>query len=195
MRHVVQVSLLFIFSSLAFSCNAAPSHTGTAATTPPGSATSQPVKPEPGDQISPPIKSALKIVFPQAASFTEQHTDHHDSELHTYVAFANQGGKRTTLGVATVVDVNKGKYLLAVDNEIKIIQVVVIQGSGIGEIETDAFLGQFTGKTHDDPLKLGKDIRFNGKDKAIAEALVNAIRHAAQDLQGLYGKAHSHHSH
>lgn len=182
---------LFLAGTLA-ACGAAP-ETQPAPTAPP---TSEPAggKPAaaPTDSIPSNVKAALKTSFPQASSFTEQHTKHHDGDLHTFIAFTTEGGKKTTLGVGTVVEAKGGKYLLAVDNDVKIINVSVIQSGGVAEVEAADFLNQFAGKTHDDALKLGKDIKFSGTDKAAAEAVVSALRHAEQDLQGLYGKPHTH---
>lgn len=192
MKHTSLFIIIIFLAGLLTACSSSNPVSETkseSASTPP---TQTPQKIESTDNIPVNVKSALKNNFPQASSFTEQHTKHHDGDLHTYIAFNTASGMKTTLGVATVAEVKGAQYLLVVDNDIKIIKVSVVQSSGNSEVEANAFLDQFVGKTHDDAFKLGKDIQFSGKDKAAAEAVTSSLHHAELDLQELYGKPHTH---
>ncbi len=135
----------------------------------------------------------VKGAFPAAASITAQTTRTKSGEDFTaYVAFSMKDGKKTTLGVATLVQAEGATYLLAVDNNVDIAKVSVVNSGGKSELESSAFLDQFAKKTHDDAFKIGKDLKFAGADKAGAEKVVKAIYDAELNLQAIYGKPHTH---
>ncbi len=135
----------------------------------------------------------VKAAFPDAASITAQTTKTKAGEDFTaFVAFSMKEGKKTTLGVATLVQAEGATYLLAVDNNVDIVKVSVARSGGKTELESPAFLDQFAKKTHDDAFKIGKDLKFAGTDKAGAEKVVKAFYDAETNLQAIYGKPHTH---
>jgi hypothetical protein len=135
----------------------------------------------------------VKAAFPDAASITAQMSKTKSGEdFISYVAFTMKDGKKTTLGVATLVQAEGATYVLAVDNNVDVAKVSVAKSGGKAELESPAFLDQFTKKTHDDAFKIGKDLKFAGTDKAGAEKVVKAIYDAELNLQAIYGKPHTH---
>lgn len=135
----------------------------------------------------------VKAAFPEAGSIVMRMTKTKaGDDFMSYVAFTSKGGEKTAVGVATMVAVEGATFLLTVDNDIRIKRVTVVHGGGKPEVETDAFLSQFTGKTHDDALQIGKDIKFTGADRAFAEKVVKGVRAAEMTLQEQYGKPHAH---
>jgi hypothetical protein len=153
---------------------------------------------------------AVKAAFPEAQSITMQHKDltaSHVSALekdygvkvkptdfHTFVAYGTGSGKRTQLGAATIVDVEgtgePAQLVVIYSNDIVIKKVTPVKGSS--DVVSPSFLNQFVEKNHDQPFQVGKDIKYNGNNKAAAEAVANAIKHDILSMQMLYGKAHSH---
>jgi len=81
-----------------------------------------------------------------------------------------------------------GDLTIAYDNELKVTKVIA--GRQSGDATSPAFLGQFAGKGHDDPIKLGQDIRYSGTNRASATAITDAVRRVTATMQRLYGKAH-----
>jgi hypothetical protein len=153
--------------------------------------------------------ASVKAAFPNAQTFTTQHRDlspadiaaiekasgtrwSGDKDFHTYLAIGTKNGKRAQLGAATVVEnvTGAGDVTIAYDNDLKIMKVTTSK-SGSDATSSD-FLAQFVGKGHDDPIKLGQDIKYSGSDRATAAAITDAVRRATQTMQRLYGKAHSH---
>lgn len=135
----------------------------------------------------------VKAAFPDATSVTAQTTKTKSGEDFTaYVAFSMKDGKKTALGVTTVVQAEGVTYLLVVDNNVDILRVVVAKSGGKAELESPAFVDQFAKKTHDDAFKIGKDVKFTGTDKAGAEKVVKALFDAETNLQAIYGRPHTH---
>jgi hypothetical protein len=154
--------------------------------------------------------AAVKAAFPEAKSITMQHKDltaNHVSTLekdygvkvkptdfHSYVAYGSGSGKRTQLGAATLVDVEgagePAQLVIVYSNDIVIKKITPVKGSG--DAVSSSFLDQFVEKDHDQPFQVGKDIKYNGNNKAAAEAVANAIKRDILSMQMLYGKAHSH---
>lgn len=135
----------------------------------------------------------VKAAFPDATSVTMQMTKTKaGGDFMSYVAFTTKSGEKAAVGVATMVAVEGATYLLTVDNDIRIKRVTVVKSGGKPEVEGDAFLSQFTGKSHDDAIQMGKDIKFAGTDRAYAEKVVNAVKAAEMMLQEQYGKPHAH---
>lgn len=135
----------------------------------------------------------IRAAFPDASTITAQKSRAKGGdEFTSYVAFAMKDGKKTTLGVATLVPAEGVTYLLAVNNNVDITQVSVVKSGGKAEVESADFLKQFSGKTHDDAFKIGKDLKFAGTDKATAEKVVKALQDAELNLQNIYGKPHTH---
>jgi hypothetical protein len=135
----------------------------------------------------------VKAAFPEASSIAMRMTKTKGGDdFMSYVAFTTKGGEKTAVGVATLIAVEGATFLLTVDNDIRIKRVTVVKSGGKPEVEGDAFLSQFTGKTHDDAIQIGKDIKFTGTDRAFAEKVVKGVKAAEMTLQEQYGKPHAH---
>lgn len=155
------------------------------------------------------IPESVRAAFPGAQTFTTQHRDFSqadiaaiektsgthwsgDRDFHSYLAIGTKNGKRAQLGAATVVEnvSGAGNVTIAYDNDLKIAKVTTSKSGG--DATSVTFLGQFAGKGHDDPIKLGQDIKYSGSARATAAAITDAVRRATQTMQRLYGKAHTH---
>jgi hypothetical protein len=153
------------------------------------------------------VPAAVKAAFPDAQNINKQHKDLTaaqiatiekesgaklgDTDFHNFVAYGTDGSKRTQLGAATVVDIDANTQLVVVyTNDISIKKVVAVKGSG--DATAPAFLDQFTGKDHDLPFHVGKDLKYSGSNQAAAEAIAHAVHRDILAMQTLYGKAHSH---
>jgi len=153
------------------------------------------------------IPDSVKAVFSGAETITLQHRDlspaditaiekasatkwSGDKDVHVYLAIGTTQGKRAQLVAATVVEnvAGVGDLTIAYDNELKVTKVIA--GRQSGDATSPAFLGQFAGKGHDDPIKLGQDIRYSGTNRASATAITDAVRRVTATMQRLYGKAH-----
>ena len=153
------------------------------------------------------IPDSVKAVFSGAETITLQHRDlspaditaiekasgaawSGDKDVHVYLAIGTTQGKRAQLGAATVVEnvAGAGDLTIAYDNDLKVTKVIA--GRQSGDATSPAFLGQFAGKGHDDPIKLGQDIRYSGTNRASATAITDAVRRVTATMQHLYGKAH-----
>src|SRR3989304_4461749 len=153
------------------------------------------------------VPNSVKALFPSAQTITLQHRDlspaditavekasgtkwSGDKDVHVYLAIGTTQGKRAQLGAATVVEnvAGAGDLTIAYDNELKVTKVIA--GRQSGDATSPAFLGQFAGKGHDEPIKLGQDIRYSGTNRARATAITDAARRVTATMQRLYGKAH-----
>ncbi len=154
--------------------------------------------------------AAVKAAFPDAQSIAKQHKDLTagqiaaiekesgaklgDTDFHNYVAYGTKDGKRAQLGAATVVDVQGAgepvQLVVVYTNDIAIKNVSPVKGSG--DFVSPAFLGQFTGKDHDEKFHVGEDLKYGGSNKAAAEAVAHALKRDILAMQTLYGKAHGH---
>ncbi|MGI9054490.1 MAG: hypothetical protein ACR2F2_01675, partial [Pyrinomonadaceae bacterium] len=139
--------------------------------------------------VNPPAKTeedapaSVKAAFPDAQSFTKQHKDIPqnaiadlekdagakipDTDHHSYLAFSNAGGTRKQVGAATVVKADGKEFVVIYDNKEGSPVIKEVRGEGV----SNDFLKQFAGKGHDNDLTLGKDIKADGVDEAIAKAL------------------------
>ncbi|GEM_PF-935498 len=159
-----------------------------------------------GEDIPPEVKAA----FPEAQTISKQHKDLtagqiasiekgsgsklDDTDFHNYVAYGMEGGKRTQLGAATIVDIEGAgapmQLLVVYSNDIVIKKISVIKGSG--DAASPAFLNQFAGKDHDQKFHVGADLKYSGSNKESAEAVAHALKRDILAMQALYGKAHTH---
>ncbi len=160
--------------------------------------------------VNPPAKTeddapaSVKAAFPDAQSFTKQHKDIPqnaiadlekdtgakipDTDHHSYLAFSNAGGTRKQVGAATVIKADGKEFVIVYDNKEGSPVIKEVRGEGV----SNDFLKQFAGKGHDNDLTLGKDIKADGVDEAIAKALTQAVKMDVMTMQKLYGAAHSH---
>jgi len=153
------------------------------------------------------IPASVKSIFSGAETITLQHRDlspaditaiekasaaawSGDKDFHLYLAIGTVQGKRAQLGAATVVEnvAGAGDLTIAYDNDLKVTKVIAAQQGS--DTTSSAFRGQFAGKSHDDPIQLGQDIRYSGSNRAAAAAITDAVRRVTATMQRLYGKAH-----
>ena len=165
-----------------------------------------PRAPRAGEEATP---ASVKAAFPTAQTFTLQHRDLSQADIaaiekasatkwsghrdfHAYLAVGTTGGRRTQLGAATVAENVRGAgdVTIAYDNDLKITKVAASKSGS--DATSSGFLGQFVGKSHDDPMKLGQDIKYSGSDRATAAATTDAVRRATHTMERLYGKPHAH---
>ena len=153
------------------------------------------------------IPASVKSIFSGAETITLQHRDlspaditaiekasaaawSGDKDFHLYLAIGTAQGKRSQMGAATVLEnvAGVGELTVAYDNDLKVTKVIA--GRQSGDATSPAFLGQFAGKSHDDPIKLGQDVKYSGSNRASATAITDAVRRVTATMQHLYGKAH-----
>lgn len=153
------------------------------------------------------IPESVETIFSGAQTITLQHRDlspadiaaiekasgttwSGDKDFHIYLAIGITQGKRVQLGAATVVEnvFGAGDLTIAYDNDLKVTKVIDSQQGS--DATSSAFLGQFVGKDHDDPIKLAQDIKYAGSNRATAAAITDAVRRVTATMQRLYGKAH-----
>lgn len=194
------------FVSLACSGGVTPNGNTTAANktaankTAPNSTATNNAAPAKADDVPASVKAAL----PNAQTFTTQHRDLTDAQIasiekdtggkvsekdhHSYLAFSSANGARTQVGAATVVKAAGKEIVIVYDNKdgSPVIKEIKAEGLPAG------FLGQFSGKGHDDDLLLGADIKANGAKEDQAAAITDAVRIDLLSMQALYGKAHNH---
>ncbi len=149
--------------------------------------------------------AAVRAALPDAQSFTTQHKDIPaetvasieketgtkiaDIDHHSYLAFSTAGGARRQIGAATIVEANGQEMVVVYDSKEGSPVIREVRGSGV----PSAFLAQFAGKGHDDPLTFGKDITAaGGTSEATAKTVTTAIKRDVLAMQALYGSAHSH---
>lgn len=151
------------------------------------------------------VKEAVKESFPKAQSITPQHKDLTDAQAasiekesgmkladkdrDSYLVFADEGGTRKQIGVATVVKAQGREIVIIYGSEKG--EPVIKDAHGESGGVPHAFLDQFKGKGHDDKLRLGQDIKPQGIDEALALALTDAIRLDVVTMQTLYGAPHA----
>lgn len=119
----------------------------------------------------------LEAFFPEVDSFESEAVDDN-----RYDVIFNSAGE--TIGVlGTIAQQGYGdviSYNLAVDAGGAIIGTRVISHAetpGVGDIiTTDEFLGQFIGKTHEDPLAAGDDVDSVSGATISTAAMINSIR-------------------
>lgn len=153
------------------------------------------------------IPASVKAVFSGAETITLQHRDLSPADIaaietasgkpwsgakdfHLYLAIGTTQGKRALVGAATVLEnlAGVGDLTIAYGNDLKVTKVIAAQQSS--DATSSAFLDQFAGKSHDDPIKLGQDVKYSGSNRATAAAVTDAVRRATATMQHLYGKAH-----
>ena len=150
---------------------------------------------------------SVRKSFPSAQTFTRQHHDLQGADIfaiekasgtawaghkdfHTYFAIGTTNGRRAQLGAATIMENvgGAGDLTIAYDNDLKITKIAT---SKTGTITTSrGFLNQFIGKGHDDPITLGKDIKYPGSDRVTAIAITLAVKRATHAMQHFYGGTH-----
>ena len=202
---IVLVIGLAAFGAACSSGNETASSTPAAATATAAPATGAPA-PAGGASQKDDIPAAVHAALPNAQSITKQHKDLSDAQAasiekrsgmklddkdhHSYLAFANESGARKQVGAASLVKAGEREVVIvyASENGSPVIKEVHGEGGGVPH----AFLDQFKGKGHDNPLRLGQDIKAQGVDEALARAVTDAIRLDVVTMQTLYGAAHSH---
>jgi hypothetical protein len=107
---------------------------------------------------------------------------------HAYLAFSTAGGARRQTGAATVVEANGRQMVIIYESREGVPYIREVRAEGVPQ----AFLDQFRGKGHDNPLRIGQDLNAHGLDEAMARAASDAIRQDTRVMQALYGGAHSH---
>lgn len=195
---VISVILIASACSTSIAPNSNQAVAGNKATTNSGAANA--VAPAKADDVPASVKAAI----PNAQTFTTQHKDLTDAQIasiekdtggkvtdkdhHSYLAFSTANGARTQIGAATLVKAAGKELVVVYDNKdgSPVIKEIKAEGLPAG------FLGQFSGKGHDDDLLLGADIKANGAKEDEAKAITNAVRIDVMAMQALYGKAHAH---
>lgn len=153
------------------------------------------------------VPAAVKAAFPEARSVHAEHKDltakqiasiEKDSgaklegaDFHSFVA---HDASEKQVGVATLTDVEGAggplRLLVLYTDEMKIKRVTPVEGGG--DVASPAFLGQFEGLGHDDAFHVGEDLKYNGGNRAAAEAVARAVKRDVLAVQTLYGKKHGH---
>lgn len=153
------------------------------------------------------MPAAVKAAFPGALSIHAEHKDltakqtasiEKDSgaklggkEFHSFVA---HDASEKQIGVATLTDVQGAggplRLLVLYTDEMKIKRVTPVEGGG--DVVSPAFLDQFVGHGHDDAFHVGMDIKYDGGNRAAAEAVAHAVKRDVLAMQTLYGKSHGH---
>ncbi len=151
--------------------------------------------------------ASIRAAIPDAQTFTTQHKDVPqgtvaeveretgttvtDRDHHAYLAFSTAGGARRQVGAGTVINTDAGEMVVVYDSRdgMPVIREVRSSSTSVPA----AFLDQFKGKTHDDALTFGKDIRAaGGISEATARSITTAVKRDVLIMQALYGAAHSH---
>ncbi len=164
----------------------------------------------PGEHAAPTgddVPASVRAVFSGTMSLTKQHRDITpaqisaiekttggkvpDTDHHSYLAFATEGGARKQVGAATVINANGKEFVVVYGSRNGMPYIKEVRGGGGGDVP-QAFLDQFKGKGHDDKFQVGQDLKAQGADEATANAIAAAVRTDAVTMQTLYGSAHSH---
>lgn len=147
---------------------------------------------------------SVKAIFPNASGFKKEHKNMTptqiaeiektaglkppDTDHHYFAAFASEGGGRKQIGAATTIKADGRDVVVVYENKegkpfIKEVRVDGVPG---------AFLSQFVGKSHDDKMQIGADLKATGVDEKTAKAIADAVRVDAVTMQILYGAADKH---
>lgn len=198
MVNTIKLALLFALS--VFLMNACNQRQSVADVNQVKPANERSVMPDDSIRGSSEIPQLIKSAFPENASInlqkrklTDEILRQAESVLTTdheaYFAFSSENGTRKQIGAATLLKI--------ADKEIAVIYeskngMPTISRLSSTQVPKD-FLNQFIGKTHDDPIKLGADIKkVGGVNEQEAEQITKAIRSDVLIMQALYGKPHSH---
>jgi hypothetical protein len=112
-----------------------------------------------------------------------------ESAAHTtYLGYALSGGVRKQVGAATVLEVEGKRLVVVYESRNGLPYIKEVRAADLPL----AFLTQFQGKGHDDPLQLGRDVQAHGVDERLARAITDAIRRDTLIMQALYGAPHTH---
>lgn len=112
-----------------------------------------------------------------------------ESAAHTtYLGYALSGGVRKQVGAATVLEVEGKRLVVVYESRNGLPYIKEVRAADLPL----AFLTQFQGKGHDDPLQLGRDVQAHGVDERLARAITDAIRRDTRIMQALYGAPHAH---
>ena len=112
-----------------------------------------------------------------------------DTDHHYFAAFSGgSGGGRKQIGAATTVKAGDNEMVVVYENKEGKPFIKEVRADGVPA----AFLSQFVGKSHDDKMQIGADIKANGVDDKTAKAIADAVRVDAVTMQILYGAKDSH---
>lgn|GEM_PF-2550916 len=146
------------------------------------------------------IPQLIKSAFPENASINLQKRKLTDEilkqaeptlspEHEAYFAFSSENGTRKQIGAATLLKIADKEIAVVYESKNGMPTISKLLST---QVPKD-FLNQFIGKTHDDPIRLGADIkRVGGVNEQEAEQITKAIRSDVLIMQALYGKPHSH---
>ena len=125
----------------------------------------------------------------QAAEVERESGAKLESAAHTtYLGYALSGGVRKQVGAATVLEVEGQRLVVVYESRNGLPYIKEVRAADLPL----AFLTQFQGKGHDDPLQLGRDVQAHGMDERLARAITDAIRRDTRIMQALYGAPHTH---
>lgn len=204
MKKLLAITIFAAVAGLAAACSNAPETTTnkTVATT--NTTANAPAANTAAPKTEEDAPASVKAAFPDAQTFTKQHKDIPadaiadiekdtgaklpDTDHHSYLAFSNAGGTRKQVGAATIVKADGKDFVVVYDNKDGSPVIKEVRGEGV----SNDFLKQFAGKGHDNDLTLGKNIKADGVDEAMAKALTQAVKTDVMTMQKLYGAAHSH---
>lgn len=111
-----------------------------------------------------------------------------DTDHHYFAAFTGGTGGRKQIGAATTVKAGEKDIVVVYENREGKPFIKEVRADGLPA----AFLSQFVGKSHDDKMQIGGDIKANGVDDKTAKAVADAVRVDAVTMQILYGAKDSH---
>lgn len=147
---------------------------------------------------------SVKAIFPNASGFKKEHKNMTptqiaeiektaglkppDTDHHYFAAFASEGGGRKQIGAATTIKADGKDVIVVYENKEGKPFIKEVRADGV----PGAFLSQFAGKSHDDKMQIGADLKANGADDKTAKAIADAVRVDAVTMQILYGAADKH---
>lgn len=111
-----------------------------------------------------------------------------DTDHHYFAAFSTAGGGRKQIGAATTIKADGKDIVVVYENKEGKPFIKEVRANGLPV----AFLSQFVGKSHDDKMQIGADLKANGVDDKTAKAIADAVRVDAVTMQILYGAKDSH---
>lgn len=147
---------------------------------------------------------SVKAIFPDAGNFKREHKNMTptqideitktagvkppDTDHHYFAAFSGGSGARKQIGAATTIKADGKDIIVVYENKEGKPFIKEVRAEGV----PSAFLAQFAGKSHDDKMQIGTDLKANGADDKTAKAIADAVRVDAVTMQILYGAKDSH---
>ena len=148
---------------------------------------------------------SVKAAFPDANSYKKEHKNMTPTQLaeiektagvkpldtdhHYFAAFSGgAGGGRKQIGAATTIKAGDKDLVVVYENKEGKPFIKEVRADGIPA----AFLSQFAGKSHDDKMQIGADLKANGVDDKTAKTIADAVRVDAVTMQILYGAKDTH---